>query len=236
LVYVSSLVFFTFNDAESKNFGYDQTTFEYCTEIKMNEPEFTRGGKRLGAGRKKSSEPTAAIRVPESTIEHIKTWVSQRATHSDLHQELDFSPIVATTELYQIPVMLERVSAGFPSPAEDYIEETVDLNEQLVQNKTATFIVRVASQSMLLAGIDINDALVVDRSLEAINDDVVIAVFNGHFTCKRYRIEGEGKKKQVWLQAENPEFTSIYPKIGDELIVWGVVTNVIKQFKRGRNK
>jgi DNA polymerase V len=227
---------FTFDDANYKRFSYDSTIFEYCTEIKMNELEVTRGGKRRGAGRKKSSDPTVAIRVPESTIEHIKTWVSQRAANFDLHHALDFTAIVATTDPYQIPVMLERVAAGFPSPAEDYIEETVDLNEQLVQNKTATFIVRVSSQSMLNAGIDVNDALVVDRSLEAINEDVVIAVFNGQFTCKRYRTEGEGKTRQVWLQAENPEFTSIFPKTGDELMIWGVVTNVIKQFKRGRSK
>ena len=194
------------------------------------------GGKRQGAGRPTSKEPTTTLRVPISLATHLKTLIVDRAHNVDLHKTLNYSPVLQTTEQYKIPVMLERVAAGFPSPAEDYIEETVDLNEQLVQNKTATFIVRVSSESMLNAGIDVNDALVVDRSLEVINDDVVIAVFNGHFTCKRYRTEGEGKTRQVWLQAENPEFSSIYPKIGDELIIWGVVTSVIKQFKRGRGK
>lgn len=205
------------------------------TEIKMNISSKS-GGRRKGAGRPRAVEQTKIIRVPESSVEHIKAWVEQRKLNFDLHNVMDFLPVVITTDRHQIPLMLERVAAGFPSPAADYVEETVDLNEHLIQNKNATYIVRVASQSMLNAGIDTGDALVVDKSLNAQNNDIVIATINGQFTCKRYMVEVSGKTRRVWLQAENPDFASIYPKEGDVLIINGVVTSVIKQFHRGRAK
>lgn len=127
----------------------------------------------------------------------------------------------------QIPLVTERVQAGFPSPAQDYIDKTIDLNEHLIKNPVATFIVRVNSLSMLGIGIDINDELIVDRSLEAKHRDIVIALIDNDFTVKRLMIE-DGRH---WLKAENPEYGDIYFDEGQELMIWGVVTYALKNLK-----
>ncbi|NUF35661.1 translesion error-prone DNA polymerase V autoproteolytic subunit [Acinetobacter oleivorans] len=127
-----------------------------------------------------------------------------------------------------IPYALEKINAGFPSPAQDYIDKALDMNEHLIKNETATFIVKVASLSMLNAGIEIDDELIVDRSLDAKHGDIVVALIDNDFTVKRLMIE-ESRK---WLKAENPEYKNIYLSEGQELIVWGVVTHIIKITRR----
>lgn len=117
-----------------------------------------------------------------------------------------------------------RVRAGFPSPADDYQDASLDLNEQLVKNPAATFIVRVAGESMLGAGISPGDMLVVDKSLDARDGNIVVATVNGEFTLKRYRIVRGFPE----LMAENPDFPPIRLSEGDEACVWGVVKHVIK--------
>jgi DNA polymerase V len=146
------------------------------------------------------------------------------------------SKLSITTDPHFIPVMLESVAAGFPSPAQDYIKQVVDLNEYLIANKRATFIVRVNSKSMLNVGIDFNDELVVDRALEAENEDIIIAVINNEMTVKTLIIDVAGKHRKVWLRAENPDFASIYPREFEEIQVWGVVTWNLKDLRRGRRK
>lgn len=123
-----------------------------------------------------------------------------------------------------IPYALEKINAGFPSPAQDYIDKALDMNEHLIKNETATFIVKVASLSMLNAGIDIDDELIVDRSLDAKHGDIVVALIDNDFTVKRLIIDESGQ----WLKAENPEYKNIYLADGQELIIWGVVTHIIK--------
>lgn len=123
-----------------------------------------------------------------------------------------------------IPYALEKINAGFPSPAQDYIDKALDMNEHLIKNETATFIVKVASLSMLNAGIDIDDELIVDRSLDAKHGDIVVALIDNDFTVKRLMIDESGQ----WLKAENPEYKNIYLADGQELIIWGVVTHIIK--------
>ncbi|WP_151799065.1 LexA family protein [Acinetobacter calcoaceticus] len=127
-----------------------------------------------------------------------------------------------------IPYALEKINAGFPSPAQDYIDKALDMNEHLIKNETATFIVKVASLSMLNAGIDIDDELIVDRSLDAKHGDIVVALIDNDFTVKRLMIDEKGQ----WLKAENPEYKNIYLSEGQELIVWGVVTHIIKMTRR----
>lgn len=127
-----------------------------------------------------------------------------------------------------LPLASEKVAAGFPSPAQDYVEKTLDMNEHLIQNEAATFIVKVASLSMRDAGIDIDDELVVDRSIEAKHEDIVIALIDNEFTVKRLMIEADSR----WLKAENPEFSDIHLKDGQEMIIWGVVTYVLKPFRK----
>lgn len=120
-------------------------------------------------------------------------------------------------------VTLSPVSAGFPSPADDFVENILDLNEYLIKHPAATFFVRVSGDSMENAGIFSGDLLVVDRSLEAKNDSVVIAYLNNEFTVKRVR-----KDKDVWyLIPENPNYKSIRITEDMNFIVWGVVTNAI---------
>lgn len=127
-----------------------------------------------------------------------------------------------------IPYALEKINAGFPSPAQDYIDKVLDMNEHLIKNETATFIVKVASLSMLNAGIEIDDELIVDRSLDAKHGDIVVALIDNDFTVKRLMIDESGQ----WLKAENPEYKNIYLADGQELIIWGVVTHIIKMTRK----
>ena len=122
-----------------------------------------------------------------------------------------------------LPLFSGKVAAGFPSPADDYIEKNLDLNELLVHKPAATFFVRAQGESMLGAGIHPNDILVVDRSIEAVPGKIVICALNGELTVKRL----ERDNGQWQLKAENPVYADIL--IHDELdmVIWGVVTNVI---------
>ena len=121
------------------------------------------------------------------------------------------------------PLFACSVSAGFPSPADDYIEGRLDLNELMVANPAATFFVRVAGDSMLGVGIHHNDILVVDRSLEPISGKVVIAVVNGELTVKRLIKNGEG----ICLKAESPDYPDIHMSEGTTCEIWGVAAYVV---------
>jgi DNA polymerase V len=121
-------------------------------------------------------------------------------------------------DLYQQPV-----SAGFPSPAEDYVEGKLDLNLHLIKNPAATFYVRVSGDSMIGAGVHSGDLLVVDRSLDAASGRIVIAVLNGELTVKRISFEGD----RLILKAENDGYPPIEVMEPQELCIWGVVTSVI---------
>lgn len=123
----------------------------------------------------------------------------------------------------KIPLLLSPVSAGFPSPAEDFIEESLDLNKHLIKNKPATFLVRAEGDSMIDVGIHSKDILVVDRSLEPRNGKIVIAVIDGELTVKRISTKG-GK---LYLMPENKSYKPIKIEKHSDFIVWGVVTNVI---------
>lgn len=123
----------------------------------------------------------------------------------------------------EIPLFTEGVSAGFPSPADDFIDKTLDLNEFLVTHPAATFFVRVEGTSMIEAGIHPGDILIVDRAMEPKSGNVVIATLNGDFVVKRFR-RSRGKS---YLLAENPAFTPIEITDTMHVEVWGVVTYVI---------
>ncbi|WP_180174033.1 LexA family transcriptional regulator [Acinetobacter sp. YH01024] len=187
-----------------------------------------RGGNREGAGRKSLyDEPTKVVRVPESRVIEIKNYLAG-STKTKFNDIASITLVNPSTAMH-IPLASEKVSAGFPSPAQDYIEQTLDMNEHLIKNEAATFVVTVSSQSMLGAGIDINDELVVDRSLEAKHEDIVVVWIDNEFTVKRLMIE-EGKNR--WLKAENPDYPNIHFHDGQEVVVWGVVTFVLKSFKK----
>lgn len=131
----------------------------------------------------------------------------------------------AIGEYLPLSVVLARVSAGFPSPADDFVEKKLDLNELVVSHPVATFFVRVEGESMIDAGIHAGDILVVDRSLEAKHGKIVIAVVDGEFTVKRLLIDDEG----VTLVPENSTHKSLKISEESDFQVWGVVTYVIHQ-------
>ncbi|ELW77826.1 translesion error-prone DNA polymerase V autoproteolytic subunit [Acinetobacter baumannii] len=186
-----------------------------------------RGGSREGAGRKSLyDEPTKVVRVPESRVIEIKNYLVQ-SKEARFNDVASITLVDRSTSMH-IPLASEKVAAGFPSPAQDYVDKTLDMNEHLIQNEAATFIVKVASLSMRDAGIDIDDELVVDRSIEAKHEDIVIALIDNEFTVKRLMIEADSR----WLKAENPEFSDIHLKDGQEMIIWGVVTYVLKPFRK----
>ena len=123
------------------------------------------------------------------------------------------------------PLYLERISAGFPSPADDYIETALDLNTYLVRNPAATFMVRVSGDSMSGAGISDGDILVVDRSEEPVPGKIVVAVLDGELTVKRL-IRKDG---QIFLAPENPRYRPIAVAAEQDLHVWGVVSGVVRR-------
>ena len=127
----------------------------------------------------------------------------------------------------EIPFFIESVRAGFPSPAQDYIERTLDLNELCIKHPSATFFVRAEGDSMIQAGIFTGDVLVVDRSLQPRDRDIVIASVGGEFTVKRL-----GLLPFPALHAENPDYEPIKIDTEDGVEVFGVVTNVIHPLRR----
>jgi len=141
----------------------------------------------------------------------------------------NITPFFCTLAL-SIPLFRDSVQAGFPSPAEDFTEGTLDLNDLLVQRPSSTFMVRVAGLSMIKAGIEPNDILVVDKSEDVSHGDIVIAVVDGELTVKRF----SNIKGHISLISENKSFPPIEFKDGSELIIWGVVSACIKQFKHVR--
>jgi len=122
------------------------------------------------------------------------------------------------------PLILGEVTAGFPSPSDDHIDQHLSLDKYLVQHPAATFFVRARGQSMIQAGISTGDLLIVDRSLTPRNKAIIIAFLNGEFTVKRFLQEG----KRIILQPENPQYKSYTIQTTDEFDVWGVVTTIIK--------
>jgi DNA polymerase V len=117
------------------------------------------------------------------------------------------------------------ISAGFPSPADDFRETRISLDDELIRNKDATFFAKVKGQSMIDAGLDDNDLLVIDRSLEPANNKIAVCFLDGEFTVKRLRVE----KNEVWLQPENPNYPIINITEDNDFVIWGIVTNVIKK-------
>ena len=240
-----------------------------------------RGGMRPSAGRKPQyDEPTAVIRVPVSKKQLVKDFLRNGLVHAvqgnavgdargvsanqrtviafpdpqqDLSSELALTRVKVLTH-YQIPVAQELIPAGFPSPAEDHIEDVLDLNEHLIRNKSATFVGRVGSLSMQGAGFDKDDEILIDRSIEARHKDIVIAMIDNKFTMKRLMLceydddddcdSPRNRDKSlsdslsefdqpIWFKAENPEFSNIYPQAGQTVTIIGVVTyNIKKVFKR----
>ena len=168
-----------------------------------------RGGARIGAGRPKGqgkyNEPTKPIRIPASMIQEILEYVQING--------------------YKLPLFTSAVQAGFPSPADDYMEGKLDLNKHLIKHPTATFFVRAAGESMIKVGIHHGDNLIVDRSLEAKHGKIIIAAVDGELTVKRLYKSSKG----TYLMPENDQYKPIKITNINDVVIWGVVTNVLHE-------
>jgi DNA polymerase V len=193
------------------------------------------GGARPGAGRKKGSgrfgEPTKVMRVPQSKVAQIQDWLAhQQSAERALNKALHSAPFrvhtAANESWIELPLFGHKVVAGFPSPADDYIEATLDLNDKLIRNKDATFLLVVEGDSMQKAGIKDGDILVVDRSIPPSDGKIVIAALDGELTVKRLSVKSTG----TWLVPENDAYPPILVREEAEMIIWGVVTATISQF------
>ena len=186
------------------------------------------GGKRSGAGRKTAyGEPTRQVRIPESQVPVVVHYLQMlRQPVPPQHGDSTITsllPLGSDVQRWAIPVMSHTVPAGFPSPADDYIQDRVDLNEHLITHREATFILRVSGWSMINAGIHDGDEIIVDRALNAVNGNIVVAVVNNELTVKRLHQRGDS----IRLVPENPEFPDIVIGAEEELMIWGVVTRVL---------
>ena len=165
------------------------------------------GGKREGAGRPKGrsqwGEGTQPLRIPLSKLDAVKRFLSEGPS---------FCPMYSS-----------RVQAGFPSPADDYIEAHLDLNTHLIKHPAATFFVKAEGESMIGANIQSGDLLIVDRSIPPTHGKIVIAAIQGELTVKRLYQQGTILK----LLPENPAFPEIEINEASELVIWGVVTHII---------
>ena len=124
----------------------------------------------------------------------------------------------STTKRFRIPLLNDSVSAGFPSPAEDYTEENIDLNEHLISNPFSTFFLRVKGDSMIDAGINDKDLIIVDKSLIAKPGNIIIAMIDGEFTIKRLSI----KNDELYLKAENHNYPDFRFRNHIDVQIWGV--------------
>jgi DNA polymerase V len=177
-----------------------------------------RGGSRPGAGRPKG-ETTKVIRLPVGLVPAVQSLLTAPAGAQ--------VPAPHAAPLKR-PLFGHKVKAGFPSPADDFVEAWLDLNEHLIEHRDATFFLQASGDSMTGAGIQEGNLLVVDRALEARHGDIVIAVIDNELTVKRL----EKRRGRIRLIAENPAYAPIELQEGQELTVWGVVTSVIQRFKR----
>lgn len=200
----------------------------------MNTKKTNHGGARPGAGRPPGSgkykEPTKAIRVPEGSITYIKEFLQSYPDVTQVSGSAHSNSIQASqhdiTKL-AIPLFSSSVAAGYPSPAEDHVEDTLDLNDYMVRRPDSTFMLRVEGESMKNAGIMPNDILVVDRSIKAAHNKIVIAALDGELTVKRL-FQHNGVIK---LLPENPAYPEIELNSEADLVIWGVVIGSFRRFQ-----
>ena len=185
------------------------------------------GGLRPGSGRKKGSglygETTSVMRIPQSRVTDIKTYLAM--SQYDNIADISLSP---TKPSYK-PLFLfgHKVPAGFPSPADDYVEKRLDLNEYLIKQYESTFFVRIKGDSMIDAGINDNDIVIVDRSTDATLGDIVLASVDGNFTVKTL------SKNKLFprLLPANDKYKPILITENMQFEIWGVITGAVRKFK-----
>ena len=186
------------------------------------------GGLRTNAGRKsKSGQKTVVKRVPESLLPTIDALIADLDTR--LPDGIRW--LAPTLTSAQIPYSTDKIPAGFPSPAEPYVSDYIDFNEYLVQNQAATFTARSGGLSMFDAEIDKDDLLLIDRSKNPRHGDIVMADLGNEFTIKRLHIT-PGQPAELHSENAAGDYPNFKPKEDDSWAIVGVVTFVIKDFRR----
>lgn len=143
----------------------------------------------------------------------------------NLHRTETLEIYSASTEvMLELPLIGEGIRAGFPSPAEDFIDVSIDLNRELVKNPSSTFYARVKGNSMQDAGIHDGDLIIIDKSLEPTNGRIAVCFIDGDFTIKRIKMESDC----CWLVPANSDFNPIKVTAENDFMVWGVVAHVIR--------
>lgn len=132
---------------------------------------------------------------------------------------------VSTDSELQLPLMEGGVSAGFPSPAEDFLDNKIDLNKHLIKNEASTFIAITDGYSMVGAGISNKDLLIVDKSLEPADGKIAVCIIDGEFVLKRLKVDKVG----VWLMPENENFKPLLVSEHNNFEIWGIVTYSIQK-------
>jgi len=193
----------------------------------MSQIKHTHGGLRVGAGRKKDTGPyaesTKVVRIPHSRVKAVKNFLLHQMT-SNVES---FIMPAEQARVNPITLFSHKVPAGFPSPADDHAEKSLDLNEYLIDQSESTFFVRIKGDSMIDAGILDNDIVIVDRSKSAAINDIVLASIDGEFTVKVLAKNSEGP----YLMPANKEYKPIHIKSDSEFEIWGVVTGSVRKFK-----
>lgn len=138
---------------------------------------------------------------------------------------LDIYSASFETEL-ECPIVEGGIAAGFPSPADDFLDSSIDLNKYLVKNKSATFYARVKGHSMKDVGISDGDLLIIDKSIESENGKIAVCFIDGEFTIKRLKVDDN----RCWLMPENDAFPPIEVHPDSQFQIWGIVLHVIKSF------
>jgi DNA polymerase V len=183
------------------------------------------GGFRPGAGRP-AGEPSQRLRVPESQVPAVLAYLDACRQPTSLEQP---RPVSLTPSTLALTAFTSRVPAGSPSPADDSVEEVVDLNTHLVitGHEPSTFIIRVSGWSMIGAGIFDRDEVLVDRALTPRQGDIVVAIVNAELSIKRLgKLDGH-----IALLPENAHFKPIVFKEGETLELWGVVTRCLRNLR-----
>lgn len=142
--------------------------------------------------------------------------------HKSKYLEL-YSPLTSENELI---FAKEGISAGFPSPADDFLEQTIDLNKELIKNPSSTFLGKVKGNSLKDIGISNGDIMVIDKSLEPKDGKIAVCFIDGEFTVKRIKFE----KDHCWLLPANDKYKPIKVTEDNDFRIWGIVTNVIKYY------
>ena len=202
----------------------------------MTKPS-SRGGRRPGAGRPKQSgsygEPTTPVRIPNSLLPLVKDILAQKLMQNQTPQA---KPSGNVDHYWSVPITpppqalalyTSHVSAGIPSPADDHVDDVLDLHELLIKHPESSYYVRVDGDSMIDAGIHAGDILIVEYTPEARHGQIVIAAVDGELTVKRYYINA-GK---ICLVAENPKYDPIEIGANTRFQLWGVVTGLVRQFR-----